>query len=134
MTPGRTGLTLLELMIALAILGLVSGWLLQVRVDSLRHAREQRRHVALTQLLRSEAEVLRAGAAHAGSCAALTTELADQRITCTVVEVCAVPLGVCGAAPGLRAWRIEASGPSGSTAELALVTRAEHHRWIAGRR
>ena len=130
----RAGLTLLELMIALAILGLASGWLLQVRVDSLRHAREQRRHVALTQVLRSEAEVLQAGAAHVGPCVSLTPELADLGIACTVVDACAVPLAVCGAAPGLRAWRIEASDPSGTVAELALVARADPHRWIASRR
>lgn len=128
------GLTLLEVLIALAILGLVSGWLLQVRVGALRHAREQRRHVALTQLLRSEAESLRAGATHVGPCVSLTQEQAETGLTCRVVEACAFPASVCAAAPGLRALRIEASGANGRAAELALITRAEPHRWIEARR
>ena len=134
MTREPAGLTLLEVMIAVAILGLASGWLLQVRVDSLRHAREQKRHVTLTQLLRSEAEALQAGGTRVGRCVSLTEELADQGIACTVVEACAVPPAVCAAAPGLRPVRIEAAGAAGPAAELALVTRPDHHRWIAGRR
>ena len=134
MRRAAPGLTLLETMIALAILGLVSGWLLQVRVDSLHQAREQRRHVAVTQLLRSEAEELRAGGTHAGACVSLTAELTALGFTCTVLETCELPPAVCAAAPGLRAHRIEASGPTGPAAELSIVTRAEPHRWIEARR
>ena len=134
MTRAAAGLTLLEAMIALAILGLAAAWLLQVRVDGLRHAREQRRHVELTQLLRSEAEAIRAGAAHLGPCVSLTPEQAGRGVTCTVVEACGLPPAVCSAAPGLRALRIEAAGPGGRTAELALVARDDPHRWIEARR
>lgn len=133
------GFTLLEVLIAIALLAMVAGFLLQMRLDAVRHASAQRRHTQLTQLLRSEAEALRAGAgtigaATIGSCSTLGDALEQDGFTCEVRAECAFSPAACAAGAGLAAYVIRATGPGAETAEVPLLVRSRPTRWIVAQR
>lgn len=135
------GFTLLEVLIATALLGMIAGFLLQLRVDALRHEAAQRRHVVLTQWVRSEAEALRAGMApvEGGSAWPCTTASPDpasaphEGYACHVQALCAFPPAMCGAA-GLRALVIRASDPLGASLEVALLVPDGVQHWVVASR
>ena len=124
------GLSLIEVLIAMAILAMIAGFLFQLRLDAVRHALAQRRHTALSQLLRSEAETLRAGAGAEGTCASLDAASAAEGFTCEVRQACTFPVAVCGAAPGLVGWVIAAAPPGEPPVEVRILVRANPGRWI----
>lgn len=131
---GRRGFTLLEVLVAVVLLGVVVAGLMQVRVLALRQAEDQRRHVTATQILRSEAELLRAGSNHEGTCLTLDASPSAEGFTCNVAVVCDLPASVCQAAPGMRGVRIVVTAPDGRRASLSLVARRHPDRWIEAQR
>ncbi len=135
-TPsGRGGFTLLEVLIAIAILGMVAASLLAMRLDAVRTERLQRQHAELTQLIRSEAETLRDGASGAGECSSITDAHRAAGFRCEVELRCGFSGDVCNAlVGGLQAYVIRAIPPGGTALEVPVVFRSEATRAIAAQR
>lgn len=130
----RAGLTLLEVLVAMAILAVVAGLLAQARLDAVRHGVAQREHVTVSHLLRSELEALRAGGANAGSCTTATVDLIDAGYACEVHEACTFPASMCTGRGGTRGWVVRVTGPSGSVAEVPVLVRPDATRWVVALR
>lgn len=125
------GLTLLEVLVSVAVLALVATFLATMRIESLRSERVQREHALLSNLLRSEAELLRLGSAAAGTCSALTSDLVDAGFSCEVRRTCGFSTAVCSDSVSLHAYVIHAATPGGASTELPLLFRTDSTSWIA---
>ena len=130
----RAGLTLLEVLVALAILAVVVGFLAQARLGAIRHGVAQRQHASVSHLLRSELEALRAGSASAGPCATASAAMTDAGYACEVLDACTFPAAMCSGRGGTRGWLVRVTGPSGSVAEVPILTRPDATRWVVALR
>jgi prepilin-type N-terminal cleavage/methylation domain-containing protein len=126
----KAGLTLLEVLIALAILAVVAGLLAQTRLDALRHTVAQREHTTVSHILRSELEALRAGSASEGPCATLSGEPRLAGYACDVREACAFPASMCSGRGGTRGWIVHVTAPSGAEAEVPMLVRVDATRGV----
>jgi prepilin-type N-terminal cleavage/methylation domain-containing protein len=132
---GNAAFTLLEVLIAVAILAVVAASLLAMRLDAVRTERLQREHVELTQLIRSEAEALRVGASAPGTCSGVTDVHRDAGFVCEVELRCGFSADACSASSGgLRAYVIRAATPRGTALAVPLLFREDATRAIAAQR
>lgn len=131
--PG--GFTLLEVLIAIAILAVVAAALLATRLDAVRTERFQREHAELTQMIRSEAELLRVGASGPGMCSGMAPAQRDAGVVCEVEVRCGFSGDVCSVlAGGLRAYVILAATPGRPASEIPLLFRPDATRAVAAQR
>lgn len=128
------GLSLVEVLVAVAILAMVAGFLMTMRLDAMRSDRAQREHTVLTQVIRSEAELLRAGGGSPGTCTTLGSDLRDAGFTCRVELRCGFSEAMCNAAPGLAGYVIEAATPRGVADAVPLLFRSPAGRSIEAQR
>ena len=132
---GHAAFTLLEVLIAIAILAVVAGSLMAMRLDAVRTERFQRQHVELTQMIRSEAEILRVGAGGPGACSGMTDAHHEAGFICQVELRCGFSAVVCSdSAGGLDAYVIRAAAPGRTASDVPLLFRPDVTRAVAAQR
>lgn len=124
------GLTLVELLVALAVLGVVLAIMLAIQADAHRHARRMELRSVAAELVRSEAERLIAGATEGSGCPSLTASLREAGFGCEVSAGCGYGAAWCSAAPALRPYLVRVTDPDGVRHELAVLARAAPMRGV----